>query len=153
MLKGIDPIVGPDLLRILAAMGHGDTLVVSDANFPAESVTRDTVTRTVIRLDGVSVPRALAAIMSLMPLDADGGPPVVRMASAAAPTELPVVQLEAQAAIDAAEGHHVEIGSLERFAFYDAARKGFAVVLAGDGRPYGCFLLRKGVIFFDTDRP
>lgn len=148
MLKGIDPVLGPDLLRILAAMGHGDTLVVGDANFPADSVARSTATGTIVRLDGVSVPRLMAAILSLLPLDRDGGPPVIRM-QPAVDTGVPLtVQDEVRVVIDASDGPHT-IGSLDRFAFYDAARVGYAVVLAGDPRPYGCYLVRKGVIFGD----
>lgn len=146
MLKGIDPLVSPELLRTLAAMGHGDTLAVCDANFPADSVARSTVTGTLIRLDGVGIGRAVAAILSLLPLDPFDGPPAHRMMTAGGPGDVPPVQREIIDAVHAAEGPAVEVAALERFAFYEAARRAFAVVATGEQRGYGNVLLRKGVI-------
>jgi len=149
MLKGIDPLVSPDLLRALAAMGHGDALAVCDANFPAEAVARSTVTGAPIRLDGIDVGRAVAAILSLLPLDPFDGPPVQLMMTAGGPQDVPAVHREIIAAVRTAEGEAVEVGALERFAFYDAARRAFAVVATGEQRGYGNVLLRKGVILTD----
>jgi L-fucose mutarotase len=150
MLKGIDPLIGPNLLHILASMGHGDTIVLADANFPADSIARQTATGQLVRLGGVTMGRAAGAILSLLPLDPMDGPPVARMARTDAPETWPPVQLEVRAAIEAAEGHAIEIRSVERFAFYAEAAKAYAVVQVADARSWGDFLLRKGVIA-DTD--
>lgn len=143
MLKNLDPILTPELLWVLRAMGHGDDLVLSDANFPAQSVAGD---KHLIRLQGVDIPRAARAILSVMPLDSFVEHPVLRMEVVGKPDYLPPVQQEMQREIDRAEGKLLPMGSIERFAFYDAARKGFAVVTTSEMRGYGCFLLKKGVI-------
>ena len=144
MLKNIDPILSPRLLEALRAMGHGDEVCLVDANFPAESVA---ATRPLIRLDGVSMNQAASAIFSVLPLDTFVEQPLRRMEVVGQPQEWPPVQLEVLAL---ARQHHdaaLTMGSLERFAFYEAARKSFVVVATGDRRAYGCFLIKKGVIF------
>lgn len=148
MLKNIDPILSPDLLQVLAAMGHGDDIVVVDANFPADSVARQTATGRLIRLDGVDVVQAVGAILTVFPLDSFVEAPVRRMEVVGAPDELPEVQQEVQREIDDAEGQSLPMDSIERFAFYEEAKKSYAVVATTEGRAYGCFLLKKGVIFF-----
>ena len=142
MLKGIDPLLNADLLHILRAMGHGDDLALVDRNFPAASVARRLVT-----LDGVDIPRAGRAILSVFPLDSFVDKPALRMEVVGKPNEVPKVQREMQKVINDAEGRDWPMGSLERFAFYEEARKAFAVVATGENRGYGCFLLKKGVIF------
>jgi L-fucose mutarotase len=146
MLKSIDPLLNADLLYILRAMGHGDDLVLCDANFPAETVARHTTTGKLVRLDGIGVPRAARAILSVLPLDSFVEQPVLRMEVVGHPDEIPRVQQEMQAEIDRAEGRPLSMGSIERFAFYERAKQGFAVVATGEERGYGCFLLKKGVI-------
>jgi L-fucose mutarotase len=141
MLKGIDPLLNAELLHILRAMGHGDDLALVDRNFPAASVARRLVT-----LDGVDIPRAGRAILSVFPLDTFVDKPVLRMEMVGKSTEVPEVQRQMQQVINEAEGKDWPMGSLERFAFYEQARKAFAVVLTGESRGYGCFLLKKGVI-------
>lgn len=148
MLKNIDPIISPDLLRILAAMGHGDDLVVVDANFPADSVARQTTVGKLVRLDGVDVVQAISAILSVFPLDSFVESPARRMEIVGAPDEVPEVQQDVQREIDDAEGQSLPMASIERFAFYEEAKKAYAVVATTEGRAYGCFLLKKGVIFF-----
>ncbi len=148
MLKNIDPILSPDLLRVLAAMGHGDDLAVVDANFPADSVARQTVVGKLIRLDGVDVVQAVSAILTVFPLDSFVESPARRMEIVGAPNEIPEVQQEVQREIDDAEGQSLPMASVERFAFYEEAKKAYAVVATTEGRAYGCFLLKKGVIFF-----
>ncbi|MET0605646.1 MAG: RbsD/FucU domain-containing protein [Beijerinckiaceae bacterium] len=145
MLKGLDPLLTPDLLWVLASMGHGDDLALVDSNHPAETIARATTSGRLVRLPGVAIDRAAQAILSVYPLDAFVDDPVRRMQVVGKPDEIPEIQKEV-AAIAAAAGFRGAIASIERFAFYDAARKAFAVVQAGDPRPYGCFLLRKGVI-------
>jgi L-fucose mutarotase len=146
MLKGIDPLIGPDLLQVLAAMGHGDTIVLADANFPADSIARRTASGRLVWLGGITMGRAATAILSLLPLDPMDGPSVGRMAPSDAPDEWPAVQTEVRDAVHAAEGRPVEIRSIERFAFYEEAAKAYAVVQVGDERAWGDFLFRKGVI-------
>ena len=142
MLKGIDPLLNAELLHILRAMGHGDDLALVDRNFPAASVARRLVT-----LDGVDIPRAGQAILSVFPLDSVVDKPALRMEVVGKPDEVPEVQRQMQAEIDKAEGKSWPMGSLERFAFYERAKLAFAVVATGESRGYGCFLLKKGVIF------
>lgn len=143
MLNNIDPILTPDLLWILAAMGHGDEICVCDANFPATAVAG---AHELVRLPGVDSARAVTAILSLLPLDSFVDSPVRRMQVVGDPMAIPPVQREVQAALDRAHGAHVHVDGLERFAFYEAAREAFAVVQTGEERGYGCFLIRKGVI-------
>jgi L-fucose mutarotase len=142
MLKNIDPLLNADLLQVLAAMGHGDDLALVDRNFPAAANARR-----LIRLDGTDIIKAGRAILSVYPLDSFVDHPVKRMQMVGKPDEIPSVQQDFQKVIDAAEGRSWPMGSLERFAFYEAARQAFAVVATSESRPYGCFLLKKGVIF------
>jgi len=146
MLKGIDHRLNADVLRCLRAMGHGDALAVVDANFPADSVARQTVTGKLLRMENLGAPEALGAILSLLPLDTFVDDFAARMEVVGAPGEIPPVQAEAQAAIDRAEGRPRPMASIERFAFYEQAKAAYAVVQTGERRLYGCFLLRKGVI-------
>jgi len=146
MLKTIDPIITPDLLYTLASMGHGDDLVICDTNFPARSVAQLTMVKTPLELPGISAARAVRAILSVMPLDTFVDHPAQRMEVVGQPDEIPEVQREVQAEIDRAEGRSWPMGSIERFAFYEAAKRSYAVVRAGEGRFYGCFLLKMGVI-------
>lgn len=146
MLKGIDPVLTADLLWVLDAMGHGDDLALVDANHPAEKIARATTSGKLIRLPGVTMARAARAILSVLPIDDFEPNPVRRMEVVGHPREIPEIQAEVQKEIDSALGKPLAMSGLERFAFYEAAKKSFAVVQAGDARPYGCFLLRKGVI-------
>ena len=144
MLKNIDPILSPRLLEALRAMGHGDEVCLVDANFPAESVGG---TRPVIRLDGISMNQAANAIFSVLPLDTFVEQPILRMEMVGQPQEVAPVQVEVLALARQHYDPALNFGSLERFAFYEAARKAFVVVATGDRRGYGCFLIKKGVIF------
>jgi L-fucose mutarotase len=146
MLKSLDPILTADLLYALRAMGHGDDLVICDTNFPADAVARQTVLRRLIRLDGITAPRAARAILSVMPLDPFVDKPALRMEVVDKPNELPVVQAEVQREIDAAEGRAWPMGSIERHAFYALAKKAYCIVQTGERRFYGCFIFKKGVI-------
>jgi L-fucose mutarotase len=146
VLKTLDPVLSPDLLWVLAAMGHGDDLAVVDANHPAEAIARSTASGRLVRLPGLSMARAVRAILSVMPLDSYVSDPARRMLVVEDAGAIPDVQSEVQSEIGRAEGRHLPLAPLERFAFYEAARLAFAVVQAGDPRPYGCFLFRKGVI-------
>jgi L-fucose mutarotase len=146
MLKKIDPLLNADLLYALRAMGHGDELVVCDSNFPADSVSRETVLGDLIRVDGVSAARVVRAILSVMPLDSFVDHACFRMETADNPTVPPPVQAEVQKEIDRAEGKPTPLASIERFAFYERAKTAYCVVQSGEPRFYGCFIFKKGVI-------
>jgi L-fucose mutarotase len=146
MLKGIDPLLSADLLWILASMGHGDDLAIVDGNHPAETIARPTTSGRLIRLPGIAIDRAVAAILSVLPVDDFQPEPLRRMQVVGNPAEIPAVQMDVQAVIDRALGKPSPMAGLERFAFYAAASNAFAVIQCGDPRPYGCFLVRKGVI-------
>jgi L-fucose mutarotase len=141
MLKGLDPLLGADLLSVLRAMGHGDELVIVDANFPAA-----TMGRRVVRLDGVSAPRALEAVLTVMPLDDFVDEACARMQVVGDPDAVPEVCAEFQKVIDAAEGGRFRLAAIERFAFYERARQAFALVQTGEARLYGNVLLKMGVV-------
>ena len=146
MLKGIDPRLNAEVLHALRAMGHGDALIVADANFPADSVARATVAGRLLRMETPRAVEAVQAILSVLPLDTFVEDFAGRMEVVGSPEEIPPVQAEVQAAIDAAEGAHRPMAGIERFDFYHRARAAYAVIQTGERRFYGCFLLRKGVI-------
>jgi L-fucose mutarotase len=146
MLKGLSPLLNADVLYVLKSMGHGDYIVLSDLNFPSESVAQQTVYGSLLRMENTTSAQAAEAILSLMPLDTFIDNAAQRMEVVGDPNEIPVVQQEVQAAIDKAEGKHWPLVGVERYAFYDLAKKAYAVVQTGERRFYGCFILTKGVI-------
>lgn len=141
MLKGLDPLLSPELLYALAQMGHGDTIALVDRNFPAYSV-HDRV----IRLDGADVVSAGRAVLGLLPIDTFIPEPIARMQVVGHAARQPPVQTEFLAAAHEAAGRPVAVEALERHAFYARARAAFAVVVTGEDRPYGCFIVTKGVL-------
>lgn len=144
MLKGVNPLLNADVLYALCAMGHGDRVVIADANFPGDSVARETAIGQLLRMD-VATEAALQAVLSVLPTEAAG-----RMEVMGAPDELPDVQKEAQAAIDAAEPGLGKLDGIERFAFYEEAKHSYCVIQTAERRFYGCFILTKGVIAPDA---
>lgn len=142
MLKGIDPLLNGDLLRILDDMGHGDQLLVVDRNYPAAASGKP-----VIRLGEVTVPRALRAILSVFPLDSFIDHPLERMEVEDDPAKTTPTQVEVLDLARQAEGRPLEYGVIPRLSFYERARAAYAVVHTLDAQPYGCFILHKGVIF------
>jgi L-fucose mutarotase len=146
MLRGIEPLLGPEFLFVLASMGHGDDIVVCDENFPAVSTARMTTHGSPVRLHGVGLVEAARALLSVMPLDLVE-PAVGRMEVAGEQRMVPDVQRETLAEVDRwYERGSVEVVSLDRFAFYERARQAHAVVWTGERRLYGCFVFKKGVI-------
>ena len=146
MLKGIDNRLNAEVLACLRAMGHGDVLIVADTNFPSDSVARATVTGRLLRMENLTSAEAVNAILSVLPLDTFVPAPVTRMEVVGDPSARVPVFDRMQAVIDAAEGRPVTMQALERFAFYAAARRAFAIVRTADSGPYGCFILKKGVV-------
>ena len=135
MLKGISPVVSPELLKTLAEMGHGDEIVISDAHFPAH-----TFNSRVIRADGIPADRLLAGIIPLFELDSYATP-VVMMDAVKGDT----LDSEVGKRYRAALGYDGGIERRERFAFYERARKAYAVRLSGETAKYGNIILKKGV--------
>ena len=144
MLKGIDPLLSPELLKVLAEMGHGDAIVVVDANFTATTLGHG---KPVIRLPGIGMQRACAAVLSVLPLDLPGEavsfmavsdqPPGYR-----SPLQRELLALCASAGADPA----AQCEAVERFAFYDRVKQAYAIVQTGELQPYANFLFRKGVL-------
>ena len=139
MLKGISPVVSPDLLKTLAEMGHGDEIVFSDAHFPGH-----TFNSRVIRADGVSAEALLQGVIPLFELDAYATP-VVMMQAVPGDTLDPEVETAYRAALR----YEGEIERVERFAFYERAKKAYAVVITGQTAKYGNVILKKGVTPLD----
>jgi L-fucose mutarotase len=151
MLKGIDPLLNADVLYALQSMGHGDDVVICDTNFPADAIARQTVFGELLRIDSVSAGRAAKAILSVLPLDSFVDQPASRMEIVDDPHKILPVAAEVQAEIDAAEGRSWPMGSIERFAFYEMAKKTYCVIQTGERRFYGCFIFKKGVIPPDAE--
>jgi L-fucose mutarotase len=145
VLKSLDPLLNADVLYALRAMGHGDDVILCDTNFPADSVAKETVLGQLLRIDA-SAARVARAVLSVMPLDSFVDKPAGRMEIVGKPNEVPPVQAEVQVEIDKAEGKSWPMGSIERFAFYDLAKKAYCVIQTGERRFYGCFVFKKGVI-------
>ena len=145
MLKGIDPILNAEVLGALRAMGHGDDLIIADTNFPSDSVARRTTLGRLLRIDR-PMAQVVRAVLSVYPLDGFVDDAAARMQVVGAPDDIPEVQREVQAEIDAAEGRRWPMIGIERYAFYDRARQAYAVIQTGERRFYGCFAFRKGVV-------
>ena len=141
MLINIDPVLSPELLSVLQSMGHGDRLVLCDANFPAYSNNP-----LVIRLDGINVPRAARAILSVFPLDSFVPAPVQRMEIDDKPAEVNEVHQDLIDVVKEVSGPNWKIGSIERQQFYEETKNTYCVVSTSERRPFGCFILTKGVI-------
>lgn len=141
MLRGLDPILSPDLLYHLRAMGHGDDVVIADANFPAESSARN-----LVRLDGVDAVRTLRAVLTLMPLDTFVDDPAITMQMVDDPDGTPPVVHEFQRVVEEVADNPARISALERFEFYERARDAYLVVQTGERRLYGNIILKKGVV-------
>lgn len=146
MLKGIDQRLSAEIVHALMLMGHGDDLLICDVNHPAATIARETAYGRLIDLAGCDIPTGAAAILTLMPLDTFVEAPVTRMEVVGDPAAQVAIFGRMQAVIDAAEGRPVPIQALERFAFYEAAKRAFCVIRTADSGPYGCFLLKKGVV-------
>ena len=145
MLKGINPLLNADVLQALRAMGHGDDLIIADTNFPSDSVARQTVLGRLLRIDAPAAD-VVKAVLSLYPLDNFVDDAAARMEIVGKPDEVPAVQKEVQNEIDAAEGKAWPMISVERYAFYERAKKAYCVIQTGERRFYGCFAFRKGVV-------
>ncbi|MGH6987758.1 MAG: RbsD/FucU family protein [Caulobacteraceae bacterium] len=140
MLKGIDPLLGPELLAALRAMGHADEIAIVDANFPAVSNAKR-----LIRLDGVGAPRAVRAILTVLPLDQFERVAAIRMAVDGAPEQTPPIVAEFERLL-LEVGWEGPLGVLDRFAFYERVRAAYAIVATGERRYWADLILKKGAI-------
>lgn len=140
MLKGIPSILSPELLKILMEMGHSDEIVISDGNFPAASHAQR-----LIRADGHGVPELLAAILKLFPLDAYVEAPVALMQVVPGDPVVPVIWDEYRKIVAEADPK-ANIENIERFAFYERAKKAYAVLATGESALYANVILKKGVV-------
>jgi L-fucose mutarotase len=141
VLKGIPSIVSPELLKILMEMGHGDELVIADGNFPAASIAQR-----LVRSDGNMVPPLIEAILTLFPLDPYVANPVALMQVVPGDPYEPTIWETYKAIIQKTENKKKGIENVERFAFYERARKAFAVVATSETALYANIILKKGVV-------
>ena len=144
MLKGIDPLLNAEVLRVLRAMGHGDDLIITDTNFPSDSVARQTVYGSLLRIDA-SAADVVQAVLSVMPIDTFVDDAAARMEVVDEPKTILPVMTEVQDKVSAVDGPNRML-PIERFSFYDRAKKAYAIIQTGERRFYGCFAFRKGVI-------
>ena len=148
MLININPVLSPEILFHLRSMGHGEKLILVDANFPSS-----TTNERVLRLDGVGIKDAASAILSVFPLDSfivsQGGSPVLRMEVDDKPDELTETHKEFIEAVKNFSGENWKVGSISRQNFYKEAKNAYCIVTTTDARPFGCFILTKGVILPD----
>jgi L-fucose mutarotase len=145
MLMGIDPLLPPELLMVLRAMGHGDDLLLCDRNHPAATIAKHTTHGRVIHVPLPDMMDLARAILRHLPLDTFVEAPITRMKVVGDPDRLVKAHTDMQAVADAAAAKPVPIRALERFDFYAEARCAFVVVQTADPGPYGCFLIKKGV--------
>jgi len=140
MLKGINPIVSPELLKLLAEMGHGDEIVLADAHFPGHTICQNTV----LRGDGLQIPDLLKGIIPLFELDSYADP-LIMMAAVTGDELDPQVEADYMAAIHRFAPDAPRPLRIDRFAFYDRAEKAYACVMTGTTAKYGNIILKKGV--------
>ncbi len=144
MLKGIPKILPPELLMVLCEMGHSDRIVISDGNFPAESMGRDAI---VIRMDGHGVPEILDAILQLFPLDSYVEHPVNLMeVMPGDPVETPIWDTYKEIVTKYDDRGAAAVGNIERFTFYEEAKKAYCIVATGETALYANIMLQKGVV-------
>jgi len=141
MLKGIPQVLSPDILKILMEMGHGDEIVLADANFPSASCSQR-----LVRCDGIPVTELLSAILKLFPLDHFEKFPIKLMSVVPGDDYSPTIWGEFENIIKKSETENVEIEYLERFDFYKAAKSSYAIVVTGETKRYANIILRKGII-------
>ena len=144
MLKGVPGILSPELLKVLCEMGHSDRLVIADGNFPAETMGRDAV---VIRMDGHGIPEILDAILQVFPLDTYVEKPLNLMEVMPVDTvETPIWKTYEKITACHDERGADAIGQIERFAFYEEAKKVYAIIATGETALYANIMLQKGVV-------
>ncbi len=140
-MKNIPSIISPDLLKIIAEMGHADEIVLADANFPAASIAQR-----IVRLDGQPIPQILEAVLRLFPLDTYVEKPVLLMAVTPGEKVQPTIWEDYRKVIRRSNEPFTDFEYVERFAFYERAKKSYAVVATGESALYANIILKKGVV-------
>lgn len=144
MLLGIDPVLSPDMLKVLCEMGHSDTIVIADGNFPAESIGKNSI---VLRADGHGVPEILSAILKVIPLDKYVEKPVSLMQVMPGDNAETPIWDTYKVIISKADSRGADaVGEIERFAFYEKAKNAYAIIATGETAIYANIMLQKGVI-------
>ena len=146
MLKGIDQRLSAEIVHVLMLMGHGDDLVICDVNHPAVTIAKETTYGALVDMSGCNLLTAAEAILSLMPLDTFVSAPVARMQVVGDAGKVLPLFADMQATCSRMEEREIALEPLERFEFYDRAKNAFAIIRTSDSGPYGCFILKKGVI-------
>ena len=146
MLKGIDPRLSAEIVHVLMLMGHGDDLVICDVNHPAATIAKATTYGKLVDMPGCNLLAAVEAILSLLPLDSFVPAPVARMQVVGDLAKVLPLFISIQEVCSRIEGRAIALNPLERFAFYAAAKQAFAIIRTSDSGPYGCFILKKGVV-------
>ena len=141
MLINVNPLISPEILQLIRSMGHGDKVVLSDANFPSYSHANK-----LYRMDGLNIPQAAEALLTHFPLDSFIPHPVERMEIDGKPDEVNEVHKDLIDTVKKVSGDNWVVGSVERQKFYVEAKKAMAVITTSDTRPYGCFMFTKGVL-------
>ncbi len=144
MLKGIPAIISPELLKVLCEMGHSDTIVIGDGNFPAETMGKDAI---VIRADGHGVPELLEAILKVFPLDTYVEKPVSLMqVTPGDKVETPIWDVYKRMVAEVDDRGEQAFAEVERFEFYEQAKKAYAIIATGETAIYANVILQKGVV-------
>ncbi len=151
MLKGIDQRLSAEIVHVLMLMGHGDDLVICDVNHPAVTIAKETTYGALVDMSGCNLLTAAEAILSLMPLDTFVPAPVARMQVVGDAGKVLPLFADMQATCSRIEEREIALEPLERFEFYDRAKNAFAIIRTSDSGPYGCFILKKGVIDLPTN--
>jgi L-fucose mutarotase len=141
VLKGISPSVSPELLYTIARMGHGDELVLADGNFPADSHAQR-----ILRADGLGVPELLEALLKLFPVDTFVPTPAGVMKPVDPKAPEPAIWKDFRRILEVGEGRRVELELIERFAFYERAKKAYAIVATSETALYANLIIKKGVV-------
>src|SRR5258708_16447521 len=150
MLKGLNPLLTPDVLHALCAMGHGDEVAIVDAHYPADVAARSSVYGKLLRMDGVAVPVAIRAVLSVLILDTFVDHPAERMEVDGNPDDVPAVQQEAQIEIDRAVGRPQTLATIPRQIFYERAKKAYCVIISGETRGWDVSTFERESTWLDT---
>lgn len=146
MLKGIDQRLSAEIVHVLMLMGHGDDLVICDINHPAAAIATETTYGKLIDMAGCDILTAIRVILSLMPLDSFVPAPVSRMQVVDDPDKVLPLFSAMQDLCSEMDNRPIALNPLERFEFYASAKRAFCIIRTSDSGPYGCFILKKGVI-------
>ncbi len=141
MLKGIPPVISPDLMHVLMKMGHGDELVIADGNFPADSKAQQ-----IARADGLGVVEILEAVLKFLPIDKFVDDPVAVMKPVNAKDPEPPIWKDFRRLLEMSQGRRIELTQVERFEFYEKAEAAYAIVATSDSALYANIILKKGVV-------